>query len=148
MPKACCGRRTSWSPERTARASWTPARAISEMKRRSHRPERVSELIRQAVGAFLTGAVRDPRIGFVTVTGVDVSPDLSHANVRVSVMGSEEERARSLEGLSSAARFLRAQLSRELELRTSPELHFELDRGLEHSQRIDEVLRRLKEDGG
>ena len=66
------------------------------MKRRSHRPERVSELIRQAVGAFLTGDVRDPRIGFVTVTGVEVSPDLSHANVRVSVMGTDEEKARSL----------------------------------------------------
>ena len=88
------------------------------MKRRSHRPERVSELIRQAVGAFLTGDVRDPRIGFVTVTGVDVSPDLSHANVRVSVMGSDEEKATSLEGLASAARFLRAQLSKELHLRT------------------------------
>src|SRR5437016_8214005 len=98
--------------------SWTRARAISEMKRRSHRPERVSELIRQAVGAFLTGDVRDPRIGFVTVTGVEVSPDLSHANVRVRVMGTDEEKARSLEGLASAARFLRAQLSKELNLRS------------------------------
>src|SRR6266481_3219232 len=126
MPKACCGRRTSGSPERMARASWTPARAISEMRRPSHRPERVAELIRQSVAAFLTGGVRDPRIGFVTVTGVDVTPDLSHATVRVSVMGSEEEKATSLEGLASAARYLRAQLSRELRLRTSPELHFHL----------------------
>lgn len=115
------------------------------MKRPSHRPERVSELIRQAVGAFLTGDVRDPRIGFVTVIGVDVSVDLSHANVRVSVMGSEEDKAKSLEGLASAARFLRAQLSHELHLRTSPELHFHLDRGLEQAQRIDRVLKELKE---
>jgi ribosome-binding factor A len=115
------------------------------MKRPSHRPERVSELIRQAVGAFLTGDVRDPRIGFVTVIGVDVSPDLTHANVRVSVMGTEEEKAKSLEGLGSAARYLRAQLSRELQLRTSPELHFHLDRGIEHAQRIDRVLKELKE---
>jgi ribosome-binding factor A len=116
-------------------------------RRPKHRPERLGELIRQTVAAFLTGSVRDPRIGFVTVTGVAVSADLGHARVRVSVMGTEEERARSLEGLGSAARFLRAQLSRELQLRTSPELHFELDRGLEHAVRIDEVLRRLKEDG-
>jgi ribosome-binding factor A len=116
-------------------------------RRPKHRPERLGELIRQTVAAFLTGSVRDPRIGFVTVTGVDVSADLGHARVRVSVMGTDEERARSLEGLASAARFLRAQLSRELELRTSPELHFELDRGLEHALRIDEVLRRIKEDG-
>lgn len=115
------------------------------MKRHSHRPERVSEMVRQAVGAFLTGDVRDPRIGFVTVTGVDVSPDLSHANVRVSVMGTEEEKAKSLEGLASAARYLRAQLSKELHLRTSPELHFHLDRGLEHAQHIDRVLKELKE---
>ena len=117
------------------------------MKRPSHRPERVSELVRQAVGAFLTGDVRDPRIGFVTVIGVEVSPDLSHANVRVSVMGSDEEKARSLEGLASAARYLRAQLAKELPLRTSPELHFHLDRGIEHAQRIDRVLKELKEPG-
>jgi ribosome-binding factor A len=115
------------------------------MKRPSHRPERVSELIRQAIGAFLTGDVRDPRIGFVTVIGVDVSADLSHANVRVSVMGTEQEKAQSLEGLASAARYLRAQLSNDLHLRTSPELHFHLDRGLEHAQRIDQVLKELKE---
>src|SRR5205807_1551152 len=118
------------------------------MKRRtSHRPERVAELIRQTVAAFLTGNVRDPRIGFVTVTGVEVTPDLSHASVSVSVMGTAEERDKSLEGLASAARFLRAQLSRELTLRTSPELHFRLDRGLEHSQRIDQVLQQLKQRG-
>jgi len=115
------------------------------MKRPNHRPERVSELIRQAVGQFLTGDVRDPRIGFVTVIGVDVSTDLSHANVRVSVMGTEEEKAQSLEGLASAARYLRAQLSSDLHLRTSPELHFHLDRGIEHAQRIDQVLKELKE---
>ena len=115
------------------------------MKRPSHRPERVGELIRQAVGEFLTSDVRDPRIGFVTVIGVDVSADLSHANVRVSVMGTEEEKAKSLEGLASAARYLRAQLGNALHLRTSPELHFHLDHGLEHAQRIDRVLKQLKE---
>jgi len=118
------------------------------MKRPSHRPERVAELVRQTVGAFLTGDVRDPRIGFVTVTGVEVTPDLSHATVRVSVMGTEDEKTRSLEGLASAARFLRAQLARELRLRTSPELHFRLDRGLEHAQRIDQVLRTLRDGPG
>lgn len=115
------------------------------MRTPRHRPERVAELIRQSVAEFLTGNVRDPRIGFVTVTGVEVTPDLSHATIRVSVMAGEEEKARSLEGLASAARFLRTQLSRELRLRTSPELHFVLDRGLDHAQRIDRVLRELKE---
>jgi ribosome-binding factor A len=119
------------------------------MKQRpTHRPERLAELIRQTVAAFLTGNVRDPRIGFVTVTGVVVSADLSHATVSVSVMGTAEEKETSLEGLLSAARFLRAQLSRELRLRTCPELHFRLDRGLEHAQRIEQVLRDLKGGGG
>jgi ribosome-binding factor A len=63
-------------------------------------------------------------------------------------MGTDEERAKTLEGLGSAARFLRAELSRDLRLRTSPELRFELDRGLEHAQRIDQVLKRLKDDAG
>src|ERR1041385_4937559 len=97
-----------------ARGSATRARAISEMKRRSHRPERVIEMIRQSVGAFLTSDVRDPRIGFVTVIGVEVSPDLSHANVRVSVMGTDEEKARAREGLGGAARYLRAQVANDL----------------------------------
>src|SRR6266704_3447017 len=96
--------------------------------------------------AELTGNVRDPRVGFVTVTGVQVSADLAHARERVSVMGSEDEKAKSLAGLESAARFLRSQLARELSLRVTPELRFELDRGLEHAQRIDRVLRDLKED--
>src|SRR6266567_993881 len=112
------------------------------MKRRtSHRPERVAE-------AILTGSVRDPRVGFVTVTAVEVSADLTHARVRVSVMGSDEDKAKSLEGLTSAARFLRAQLAKELPLRVTPELRFELDRGLEHAQQIDRVLRGLKEGAG
>jgi len=115
---------------------------------RTHRPERVAEAIRQTVAAFLTGNVRDPRVGFVTVTAVEVSADLAHARVRVSVMGGDEDKAKSLEGLTSAARFLRAQLARELPLRVTPELRFELDRGLEHAQEIDRVLRGLKEGAG
>lgn len=118
------------------------------MRRPSYRPQRVGEVIREIVGEFLTESARDPRIGFVTVTGVDVSNDLGHARVRVSVMGSEEERARTLEGLASAAGFLRTRLGRELRLRTAPELRFDLDRGLEHAQRIERLLKELKEDGG
>lgn len=118
------------------------------MRERSYRPERLGELIRETVAEFLTTSARDPRIGFVTVTGVQVSADLGHATVQVSVMGSDEEKERSLEGLASAARFLRGQLARELRLRTSPEIHFRLDRGLEHAQRIEQVLKELKEGDG
>lgn len=118
------------------------------MRRASYRPERVGALIREEIAAFLTGDARDPRIGFVTVTGVEVSADLTHARVRVSVMGDEEEKARGLEGLESAARFLRAQLARVLHLRVAPELVFVLDRGIEHAARIDQVLKKLEEEDG
>src|SRR6266568_4974606 len=126
MPKRCCARPTASWRARTAPGSSTPPPITTEMRRTNFRP---------------------PRIGFVTVTGVEVSADLSHAAVRVSVMGSDEEKARSLEGLASAAGFLRAQLARRLTLRTTPELRFQLDRGLEHAQQIDRVLKELKEPG-
>lgn len=125
-----------------------PARATSDMRAKSHRPERLGELIRETIAEFLTTNVRDPRIGFVTVTGVQVSADLGHATVFVSVMGSAEEKDRSLEGLTSAARFLRGRLARDLKMRTSPEIHFQLDRGIEHAQRIEQVLKELKEGEG
>ena len=84
--------------------------------------------------------MRDPRVGFVTVTGVLVTGDLSHARVMVSVPGDEAEQARALEGLQSAAGFLRSPAARALITRIVPELHFELDRGLEHAARINELL--------
>jgi ribosome-binding factor A len=118
------------------------------MRTKSHRPERLGELIRETIAEFLTTNVRDPRIGFVTVTSVQVSADLGHATVLVSVMGSDEEKDRSLEGLTSAARFLRGRLARDLKTRTSPEIHFQLDRGIEHAQRIEQVLKELKEGEG
>lgn len=115
------------------------------MRRSSHRTERAAEAIRHTVATFLTGELRDPRVGFVTVTGVRVSPDFSHAWVSVSVMGVPEEQERSLTGLASAAGYLRAQLAKEVRLRVVPELHFELDKGLEHANRIDRLLKDLEE---
>jgi ribosome-binding factor A len=104
----------------------------------------VAAVVQQAVSAFLAGEARDPRIGFVTVTGVTVSPDLSHAKVAVSVMGADAERERTLEGLASAAGHIRSQLARQLATRVTPDLVFVLDRGLEHAARIDRVLRDLR----
>jgi ribosome-binding factor A len=92
----------------------------------------------------LAREVRDPRVGFVTVTGVLVTNELSHARVMVSVSGDEAAKARALEGLESAAGFLRSRAARALTTRTVPELHFELDRGLEHASRINELLEGLR----
>jgi ribosome-binding factor A len=110
-----------------------------------HRPERLAALIKESVAGAVT-LVKDPRVGFVTVTGVTVSPDGSHAVVRVSIMGEQEEKTRALEGLESARGFLRSHLAKTLTLRTIPELRFELDRGLEHAQRINQILADLKRD--
>lgn len=114
----------------------------------AHRRERVATLIQQTIADVLASRIKDPRIGFVTVTSVSVSHDLSHAAVRVSVMGSEEEKATAMEGLESARGFLRSTLAQALELRATPELHFHLDRGLEHAARIDELLDQVKRDEG
>jgi ribosome-binding factor A len=114
------------------------------MKGSSRRPEQVAETVRQVVSDALLTEVRDPRVGFVTVTQVQVTNDLSYATVRVSVMGDDDEKARALEGLESAAGFLRSRLSRSLNTRIVPEIRFELDLGMQHAARINEVLAKLK----
>ncbi len=111
-----------------------------------HRAERVSALVQECLAAAIATQLKDPRVGFVTVTGVTVSPDISHASVRVSVMGTAEDKDRALDGLNSAKGFLRSHLAGVLKLRVTPELHFALDRGLEHARRIDELLDGLAED--
>ena len=114
------------------------------MKGSSRRPEQMAETLRQVITDALAREVRDPRVGFVTVTAVLVSNDLSHARVMVSVPGEDAEKERALEGLQSAAGFLRSRAARALTTRTVPELHFELDRGLEHAARINELLNTIK----
>ncbi len=114
------------------------------MKGRSRRPEQVAETLRQVIADALSRDVRDPRVGFVTVTGVLVTNDLSHARVMVSVAGAEADKARAMEGLQSAAGFLRSRAARTLTTRTVPELHFELDQGLEHATRIEALLSAIR----
>jgi len=114
------------------------------MKRSSHRPEQVAETIRQVIAEALAREIRDPRVGRVTVTGVQVSKDLSHARVRVAVGGDDEEKTRAMAGLVSASGFLRSRVARELATRITPELAFELDRGVEHALRIEALLASLR----
>jgi len=109
-----------------------------------HRPERVAAIIHETLAAAVSSLLKDPRVGFVTVTGVTVTPDMSHAEVRISVLGTEEEKAEAMTGMASATGFLRTHLARTLTLRKAPELHFVLDRGIEHAQRIDRLLGDLK----
>ena len=118
------------------------------MKASSRRPEQVAETLRQVIADALAREVRDPRVGFVTVTAVLVTNELSHARVMVSVPGDDAARARALEGLESAAGFRRSRAARTLTTRTVPELHFELDRGLQHAARINELLEELRREAG
>ena len=117
------------------------------MKGSSRRPEQVAETLRQVIADALTREVRDPRVGFVTLTGVLVTNDLSHARIMVTVPGEEADKSRALEGLHSAAGFLRSRAARALTTRSVPELHFELDRGLEHAARISELLNDIRREG-
>ncbi len=108
------------------------------------RPEQVGEIVRQVVADAITREVRDPRVGFLTITRVDVSGDLGHALLFVTRPGKEDDRQRALEGLRSAAGFLRSRVAKALATRTVPELRFELDRGLDHAARIDTLLADLR----
>jgi ribosome-binding factor A len=114
------------------------------MKGSSRRPEQVGETLRQVITDALARQVRDPRVGFVTITAVLVSNDLSHARVMVSVPGEDVDKNRALEGLQSAAGFLRSRAAKSLTTRSVPELHFELDRGLQHAARINELLNTIR----
>lgn len=107
----------------------------------NRRAVRVAEAVREEVASFLTEGAKDPRIvGFVTVTGVDVTNDLRHARVFVSIMGSDEERRTTLEGLASLAPHLRSRVARAIRLRTAPEIEFRLDRTVERAARIESLL--------
>jgi ribosome-binding factor A len=103
---------------------------------------RVNEAVREVVSEAVV-ELKDPRIGFVTVTGVETSPDLRHARVFVSVLGSEAKRAKTLDGLAAAHGVLQARVARELRMKRTPQLVFEYDptveRGVRMTQLIDEL---------
>jgi ribosome-binding factor A len=108
-----------------------------------HRAERLAD----ELGMQLSGIVAemgDPRIGLATVTGVHLSPDLRHARVLVSVLGEEQTQWQSVRQLQAARHYVRRRLAQELALRFTPELTFELDRGLEYTERVEELLRRVE----
>jgi ribosome-binding factor A len=100
---------------------------------------RVNEAVRAVLSEGL-GELKDPRIGFVTVTGVDTSPDLRHATVYVSVLGSARVRAATLEGLSSSHGVLQKRLNRELRLKRTPQLAFEYDPTVEQGVRLSKLI--------
>jgi ribosome-binding factor A len=110
------------------------------------RSERVAEGIREEVATFLAEDAKDPRIiGLVTITGVDVTRDLRHAKIFVSIMGSDAERQATLEGLESAAGHLRSRIGRALRLRVAPEIAFRYDESIARAAKIEALLAELRE---
>ncbi len=104
------------------------------------RMRRVNEVIREVLGAAISTEMKDPRIGFVTVTDVDTSPDLRAARVYVSVLGSESEREDALAGLRSAQGFLQSRIGSEMTIKRTPSLSFHYDETVEKGVRISQML--------
>jgi ribosome-binding factor A len=106
----------------------------------SRRTERIGEMLREEISTILQRQLKDPRLGFVTITGADVTPDLRHARVFVSVLGTPEEREQSLGALNHGRGFLRSEMGKRARLRTVPEMTFVEDAGAERGGRIAELL--------
>ena len=104
------------------------------------RMRRINEVLREVVGAAISTELSDPRIGFVTVTSVETSPDLRTAKVFVSVLGSEEEREATFEGLRSSHGVIQARIAAETRMKRTPTLTFHYDDTIEKGVRISELL--------
>ena len=104
------------------------------------RMRRVDEAVREVLGEAVSQDLKDPRVGFVTVTQVKTSPDLRHARVFVSVLGTAEEQEATLDGLRSAHGFLQRRIATELRLKHTPELHFKLDDTAERAARLEHLI--------
>lgn len=111
----------------------------------SHRANRVAEEIKREVTQMLRDEIKDPRIGFVTVTGVEVTPDIRYAKVFFSVYGNEESKAQSMEALEKARGFVRSELGKRMRLRYTPEISFKFDTSIEYGAKIMKLLEGVKE---
>jgi ribosome-binding factor A len=111
----------------------------------TERMRRVNEALREVLSEGI-GRLKDPRIGFVTVTGVDTSPDLRHATVYVSVLGSEKKRDATITGLQSSHGILQSRVNRELRLKRTPQLTFEYDPTVEKGVHLSRLIDELNQD--
>lgn len=108
------------------------------------RVNRVAEQMKKEVSDIIAHKIKDPRVGFVTVTDVEVTGDLQQATVFISVLGDEEQKEASLVGLEKAKGFIRSEIGKRIRLRKTPELFFEFDESIQYGNRIDELLMKLK----
>jgi ribosome-binding factor A len=112
----------------------------------SQRPGRVQETIRQEISLIMHAHIKDPRIGFLTVTKVELTKDLRHAKVYFSVLGERKDKFLALKGLNSAKGYIRGLLADKVKLRVMPEIVFKIDESIQHTDRVCEILNKLKEE--
>lgn len=112
------------------------------------RQERVNELLKIEISDIIRRTIKDPRLGFITVTDVEVSKDLRHAKVFVSVFGDEQAKKDSMAVLQSAAGYIRGEFGRRVRMKIIPEITFKIDTAVEHGARIFELLQQVKHDEG
>ncbi len=110
------------------------------------RSQRVSDLLRKEIADIIIYRLKDPRVGFITVTGVDVTDDIKIARVYVSIF-KEEERKSTLEILSSAKNFIRSELSKRLRMKFIPSIEFRLDTSIEYGDKIEKLLKEIEGQG-
>ena len=110
----------------------------------SRRTERVASLIQREIGSVIQQELTDVRIGFVTISRVEVTTDMAFAKVHVSVMGTDKQKRDSMAGLAHSASFLRTHLAKVMKMRTVPRIQFIEDKNLEHGFRINEILNEIK----
>lgn len=110
------------------------------------RANRVAEQIKQEMGEILTKKIKDPRIGFVTVTEVEVTGDLQQATIYVTVLGDDKKKDDTLIGLSQAKGFIRTEIGQRIRLRKTPEIFFKYDEAYEYGSRIESILRDLNDE--
>ena len=111
------------------------------------RIEKIQEFIKQEISRIILNDLKDPRVGFVTVTRVEVTGDLQHAKIFVSLMGSPDEKKATLQGLQRALGFMRTEIGKRLRLRLVPELALAVDESLDYSVRIQKLLDEIKHNG-
>lgn len=112
----------------------------------SQRSQRVAELIKQEISKLLQRGLKDPRIGFVTVTDVEVTRDLRYAKVYISVLGDENSKQETMKGMNAANGFIRREVGKYLHLRHTPEISFKFDESVEYGAHINRLLHDLKSD--
>ncbi|MBU9722700.1 MULTISPECIES: 30S ribosome-binding factor RbfA [Bacillaceae] len=110
------------------------------------RANRVGEQIKKELTDIIQREIKDPRIGFITVTAVEVTGDLQQATAYITVYGEDDQRSKTLEGLRKAKGFIRSEIGKRIQLRKTPELEFKFDESIERGNRIEELLRKLNED--